>query len=60
MTQIRGTFTTLRAELAPLEWSEIVGVVSEYARAQGIRWDDAARQLANAAADDVTRAPGQA
>lgn len=41
-----GTFTTLRRELAPLEWSEIVGIVSQYARTQGLRWDDAARELA--------------
>jgi hypothetical protein len=47
-----GTFTTLRAELSPLGWSEIVDVVSQYAREQGIaRWDDAARQLAQAARD---------
>jgi hypothetical protein len=51
MTKIRGTFSTLRAELAPLEWSEIVAIVSDHARDQGIRWDDAARQLADAAAD---------
>lgn len=60
MTKIQGTFTTLRAALAPLEWSEIVGIVSEHARSQGMRWDDAARQLADAATEDVTRAPGQA
>lgn len=61
MTDARGPFATLRAELAPLEWAEIVGIVSEHARMQGIRWDDAARELATAAADrDVTRAPGQA
>lgn len=51
MTNARGPFATLRAELAPLEWGEIVGIVSDHARAQGIRWDDAARQLADAAAD---------
>lgn len=44
-----GTFTTLRRELAPLEWSEIVGIVSQYARTQGMRWDDAARELADEA-----------
>lgn len=60
MTQITGTFTTLRRELAPLTWSEIVGVVSQYARERGIRWDDAARELATAAQDDVTSAPHQA
>jgi hypothetical protein len=44
-----GTFTTLRRGLAPLGWSEIVDVVSQYAREQGIsRWDDAARELAQA------------
>lgn len=41
-----GTFTTLRRELAPMNWSEIVDLVSQLARQQGIRWDDAARQLA--------------
>lgn len=47
-----GTFTTLRAELAPLDWAEIVDVVSQFAREQGIaRWDDAARQLAQASRD---------
>lgn len=47
----RGPFATLRAELAPLEWHEIVSIVSEHARAQDMRWDDAARELASAAAD---------
>lgn len=61
MTDARGPFATLRAEFAPLDWSEIVDTVSHYARAQGLRWDDAARELASAAADtDVTRDPGQA
>lgn len=60
MTQIAGTFTTLRRELAPLTWSEIVGVVSQYAREYGMRWDDAARELATAAQDDVTSPPHQA
>lgn len=61
MTQITGTFTTLRRELAPLTWSEIVDVVSQYARERGIRrWDDAARELATAAQDDVTSPPHQA
>ena len=46
-----GTFTTLRRELAPMEWSEIVDLVSQYARAQGLRWDDAARVLAQDATD---------
>ena len=46
-----GTFTTLRRELAPLTWSEIVAIVSDHAREQGMRWDDAARQLAAAARD---------
>jgi hypothetical protein len=46
-----GTFTTLRRELAPMKWDEIVDVVSDHARDQGIRWDDAARQLATAARD---------
>jgi hypothetical protein len=46
-----GTFTTLRRELAPLTWSEIVAIVSDHARDQGMRWDDAARQLATAARD---------
>lgn len=44
-----GTFSTLRRELAPMGWDEIVEVVSQHARAQGIRWDDAARELATAA-----------
>lgn len=58
MTDAKGPFATLRAELAPLTWVEIVAVVSEHARTQGIRWDDAARQLAQAAADrHVTPAP---
>lgn len=55
-----GTFTTLRRELAPLTWSEIVGVVSDYARERRMRWDDAARELARAASEDVTRTPHQA
>lgn len=49
MTRITGTFTTLRRELAPMDWAEIVELVSTHARAQGIRWDDAARELAAAA-----------
>lgn len=48
-----GTFTTLRRELAPLTWSEIVGVVSDYARDRRLRWDDAARELAHAAVTDA-------
>lgn len=61
MTDARGPFATLRAELAPLEWSEIVGIVSDHARAQNIRWDDAARQLATAAADrDLSPGAGHA
>lgn len=44
-----GTFTTLRRELAPMEWAEIVELVSDHARSQGMRWDDAARELAAAA-----------
>lgn len=46
-----GTFTTLRRELAPMNWSQIVDFVSQYARTQGLRWDDAARELARAARD---------
>ena len=46
-----GTFTTLRAEFSDLDWSSIVDIVSQYAREQGMRWDDAARQLAQAARD---------
>lgn len=42
----RGTFTTLRVALDPMTWSEIVDLVSQYARSQGLRWDDAARELA--------------
>lgn len=58
MTDTKGPFATLRAELAPLTWVEIVGIVSEHARSQGIRWDDAARELATAAADrNVTPTP---
>lgn len=49
MTRHVGTFTTLRRELEPLTWDEIVAVVDQYARDQGIRWDDAARQLAHSA-----------
>lgn len=61
MSRLQGTFTTLRAELAPLDWAEIVETVSQYARTQGLRWDDAARELAAAATeDDVTRDPRQA
>lgn len=55
-----GTFTTLRREYAPLTWGEIVGVVSDYARARRMRWDDAARELARDARDDVTGTPDQA
>lgn len=47
-----GTFTTLRRELAPMKWDEIVDLVSDHARTQGIRWDDAARQLATAAREE--------
>lgn len=47
-----GTFTTLRRELAPMDWSEIVDLVSDHARSQGIRWDDAARQLAAATREE--------
>lgn len=46
MTRLAGTFTTLRRELAPMDWSQIVDLVSTYARSQGLRWDDAARELA--------------
>ena len=46
MTRLQGTVTTLRRELAPLDWAEIVDLVSNYARSQGLRWDDAARELA--------------
>lgn len=46
MTRLAGTFTTLRRELAPMDWSEIVDLVSNYARTRGLRWDDAARELA--------------
>lgn len=45
-----GTFTTLRRELQPMDWSQIVDLVSHYAREHGLRWDDAARSLASAAA----------
>lgn len=55
-----GTFTTLRRELAPLTWSEIVAVVSDYARERRMRWDDAARELATEARKDVTGTPDQA
>jgi hypothetical protein len=48
-----GPFTTLRRELAPLTWAEIVAVVSQHARDQGIRWDAAARQLATATRDQA-------
>lgn len=46
VTHLAGTFTTLRRELAPMDWAEIVELVSQYARSQGLRWDDAARELA--------------
>lgn len=46
-----GPFTTLRRALAPMEWSEIVAMVSDHARDQGLRWDDAARAIAAAARD---------
>jgi hypothetical protein len=46
VTRLSGTFTTLRRELSPMDWSEIVELVSTYARSQGLRWDDAARELA--------------
>lgn len=51
MTRLVGTFTTLHRALAPMDWAEIVDLVSQYARAQGIRWDDAARELAADARD---------
>lgn len=51
MARLQGTFTTLRTELAPMGWSEIVDFVSDYARSRGLRWDDAARELANAATE---------
>jgi hypothetical protein len=35
-------------------------VVSDYARARRIRWDDAARELAQDARDHVTGTPDQA
>ena len=38
-------------ELAPMDWAEIVDLVSNYARSQGLRWDDAARELAADAQD---------
>lgn len=41
-----GTFTTLHREFAPMDWAEIVDLVSQYARSRGLRWDDAARELA--------------
>jgi hypothetical protein len=47
VTRLTGTFTTLRRELAPMTWTEIVDLVSQYARSQGLRWDDAARELAD-------------
>jgi hypothetical protein len=46
VTRLAGTFTTLRRELDPMTWTEIVDLVSQYARSQGMRWDDAARELA--------------
>lgn len=51
MTRLSGTFTTLRRELAPMDWAEIVELVSQYARSHGMRWDDAARELAQDAQD---------
>lgn len=57
MTRLAGTFTTLRRELAPMDWAEIVELVSNYARSQGLRWDDAARELA---ADAATTTGGTA
>jgi hypothetical protein len=57
VTRLTGTFTTLHRELAPMDWSEIVELVSTYARAQGLRWDDAARELA---ADAATTTGGTA
>lgn len=52
MARIVGTFTTLRTELAPMDWGEIVEFVSTYARQRGLRWDDAARELATAAREE--------
>jgi hypothetical protein len=46
VTRLAGTFTTLRRELDPMTWTEIVDLVSQYARSHGLRWDDAARELA--------------
>ena len=34
-----------------MDWAEIVDLVSNYARSQGLRWDDAARELAADAQD---------
>ena len=51
MSRLTGTFTTLRRELSPMTWTEIVDLVSQYARSQGLRWDDAARALAQDAQD---------
>ena len=39
------------APAAPMDWAEIVDLVSNYARSQGLRWDDAARELAADAQD---------
>jgi hypothetical protein len=55
VTRLTGTFTTLRRELSPMDWSEIVELVSTYARSRGLRWDDAARELANDARDQTDR-----
>jgi hypothetical protein len=54
MNATTGTFTTLRRALAPMTWAEIVTVVTRHAREQGIRWDDAARNLATAATEERT------
>jgi hypothetical protein len=48
-----GTFTTLRSALAPMDWSDIVAMVSDHARSQGLRWDDAAREVAQAVRDQA-------
>jgi len=51
MARLAGTFTTLRAELPDMDWAQIVDFVSDYARQRGMRWDDAARELATAAVE---------
>lgn len=53
MSQDLGPFTRLRRALGDMPWADIVATVDQHARARGIRWDDAARELSAATLDDA-------